>query len=381
MPKIPRKVKRRHAAFAVIILAVISLSVIVVLYFNDMSRLSTGLVNRPALFKVAAAGDWGCGSDTDMTVTNIKAKDPRIILALGDFGYQEAEDFPGHKCLDGAAWASTMKPIKKNLLMVVGNHDLTEKKYPDLLNKYLEYFGRCTPLVGCLESYYSFNLHRVHFLILNSEFGWRKGTPQYLFADNDLSKASSDTNTDWIVVAYHSARYASISAWLKLIFNTDLSNKYLKPYDDNNYDSLSKDFVNTYHPLFDKYGVDIVLQGHVHNYQRTYPLNYVSPDKPPERTSTTKDVYFRPNGQIYLTVGTGGVELNPVEPEHNIWISSLGHQSEPNDDYYIVKSDYSHYGFLEIQFSPYRKAVLGTFYGNDVLNKGSIVLDQFSIIK
>ena len=31
---------------------------------------------------------------------------------------------------------------------------------------------------------------------------------------------------------------------------------------------------DSYHPLFDMYGVDLVLQGHNHNYQRSYPLRY-----------------------------------------------------------------------------------------------------------
>ena len=29
-----------------------------------------------------------------------------------------------------------------------------------------------------------------------------------------------------------------------------------------------------YHPLFDKYGVDLVFSGDNHNYQRTFPLKY-----------------------------------------------------------------------------------------------------------
>ena len=29
-----------------------------------------------------------------------------------------------------------------------------------------------------------------------------------------------------------------------------------------------------YHPIFDKYHVDLMLQAHSHNYQRTYPIKY-----------------------------------------------------------------------------------------------------------
>ena len=68
---------------------------------------------------------------------------------------------------------------------------------------------------------------------------------------------------------------------------------------------------DAYHPLFDKYRVDLVLQGHVHNYQRTFPLEYdtVSPSSP-TRTSTSTSSYTDPNGQIFVTVGTGGINFH-----------------------------------------------------------------------
>lgn len=102
------------------------------------------------------------------------------------------------------------------------------------------------------------------------------------------------------------------------------------------------------------------------------------------RTSTEQDMYTKPKGQIYLTVGGAGAELYPIDPTINWWISSTYSsppKPEPYDDYYLSKLDDSHYGFLELQFSKERRVLLGTFYGNDVLNKGSIVLDQFSILK
>jgi hypothetical protein len=37
-----------------------------------------------------------------------------------------------------------------------------------------------------------------------------------------------------------------------------------------------------YHPLLGEYYVDMVLQGHQHNYQRIFPINYnkMVPDQP-----------------------------------------------------------------------------------------------------
>lgn len=49
-------------------------------------------------------------------------------------------------------------------------------------------------------------------------------------------------------------------------------------------------------PLFDEYGVDLVLQGHNHEYSRSYPL------KDGEITSSS--------GTVYVTTNTSGQKFN-----------------------------------------------------------------------
>lgn len=73
---------------------------------------------------------------------------------------------------------------------------------------------------------------------------------------------------------------------------------------------MIRNLQDAYHPLFDKYGVDLVLQGHNHNYQRTYPLTYNStdPSSPVITDRHTRD-YKNEKGAIFLTLGTGGKEL------------------------------------------------------------------------
>ena len=52
------------------------------------------------------------------------------------------------------------------------------------------------------------------------------------------------------------------------------------------------------------------MEGHTHNYQRSYPIKY-NPDNPsnPIITNTHKNNYTDPEGQIYAIVGTGVVYL------------------------------------------------------------------------
>ena len=71
-------------------------------------------------------------------------------------------------------------------------------------------------------------------------------------------KTSNNPSIDWIIVFYHRHIYGSGSG-----FNEE------------------KDFRKIYHPLFDKYKVDLAFQGHLHVYERTFPVTYnYETDKP-----------------------------------------------------------------------------------------------------
>jgi hypothetical protein len=76
--------------------------------------------------------------------------------------------------------------------------------------------------------------------------------------------------------------------------------------------------------IFEAGGVSLVLSGHVHNYQRTYPLKFAAttyadahapePDTPVDGKITIDHHYdgtarTRPDGVIYLVTGAGGADL------------------------------------------------------------------------
>ena len=76
--------------------------------------------------------------------------------------------------------------------------------------------------------------------------------------------------------------------------------------------------------LFEKSGVDIVFCGHIHNYQRTYPLRFVASQSANGKAVSsdghvagrwTLDTAYdgvtrtRPDGIIYIVSGAGGARL------------------------------------------------------------------------
>src|ERR1044072_7589387 len=222
-------------------------------------------------YNFAAVGDFGCSSNTVSTVNNIAGKNPEIVFGLGDYSYQPT----------GTCFFNTIAPIDSITKITFGNH---EDDDTEGFSGYITHFGLS-------QTYYSFNHQNTHILVLDTDRNsYSTGSDQYNFAVSDLQAASQAPDIDWIIVYFHKPIYTSPTST-----------------------SAESSFRSTYHPLFDQYGVDLVLQGHAHNYQRTYPLSYNpnSPSNPIVTSSSTTD-YMDPPGAIFAIVGTGGVNFHAL---------------------------------------------------------------------
>ena len=132
--------------------------------------------------------------------------------------------------------------------------------------------------------------------------------------------------------------------------------------------AIGKKIRETYHPLFEVYGVDVVLQGHVHYYQRTYPIKYNDKDSDvPLITDLDKNSYNNPEGMIFLTVGTGGV--------------GIGRPDNIGKPYYTAMSNTGVFGILNIKIKNDGSSLEGTFYSNDNSSNNQQVSDSFKITK
>jgi hypothetical protein len=268
----------------------------------------------------AAVGDWGCDANASATVSNIVSKDPELVLSLGDFSYEPTGD----------CWFDIIQPIDSKMKIAMGNHD---DETTTMLNQYMNHFN-------LEKQYYSFNYQNVHFIAMSTELPLLTGSDQYNFVINDLINATSDPNIDWIVVFVHKPLYIT------------------PPH------SVELPLKNTYHYLFDKYDVDLVLQGHVHHYERLHALMYnCTYPIDPIVTSNATRVYENPEGQVYVTVGTGGIDLDDAVEKYT--------------PYEFMTADT--YGALNID-------VMDDQRGNKILsskfidNNGTVV-DQFNITK
>jgi hypothetical protein len=275
-------------------------------------------------FNFAAVGDTNCNSITESIVEDIQTKAPEIVLGLGDYIYNDDE---------ADCWLEIVEPIDNIMKIAIGNHETGE-----ILTGLMEHYG-------LTEQYYSFDYQNVHFTVMSDYVSDEIGSEQHDFVQNDLAKAAADPNIDWIVVSHHSQKYAATK----------------------NYDIPEEnEWNNIYHPLFEQYNVDLVLQGHQHNYQRTYPIKYNSDSSiNPIITDRNTNTYTNPEGQIFLTVGTGGASLH-----------SLNGNKAP----YTVTAQDEEYGFLNLDVAGSNNGgttmLVGTFYSND-----GTVKDKFTITK
>jgi predicted MPP superfamily phosphohydrolase len=290
-------------------------------YASSSSSPSTATISN---FNFAAVGDTNCNSNTEDVVEDIQTKAPEIVLGLGDYIYND----------DTAdCWLEIVEPIDNIMRIAIGNHETGA-----ILTELMEHYD-------LTDQYYSFDYQNVHFTVMSDYVSDEIGSEQYTFVQNDLAKAAADPNIHWIVVSHHSQKYAA-------------TKNYEIP-DEN-------DWNNIYHPLFEQYNVDLVLQGHQHNYQRTYPIKY-NDDSPanPIITDRNKSTYTNPEGQIFLTVGTGGASLH-----------SLNGNKAP----YTVTAQDEEYGFLNLDVAGSNNGgttmLVGTFYSND-----GTVKDKFTITK
>ena len=224
-------------------------------------------------------------------------------------------------------WIEMSEEIKDKMKIGIGNHDTYSSKI----------FKQITKNHNLTNPYYSHDFKNIHLISLSTEHPFEEGSKQYKFIKSDLEKVSKNSNINWIIVHNHKPLY---------------SNK-------NDKDE-AEELRNTYHPLFEKYNVDLVMSSHNQYYERTYPILYnYQNDKQPVIIDYSKSNYYNTDGIMYLTVGTAGDELHDIEDK---------------EDYYVIQKE--RYGFLNLKLENNGKTKVGEFH-ND---KGKI-LDSFELIK
>ena len=222
----------------------------------------------------AAVGDWDCNSDTDKTISLMKSWNPGLIVGLGDYSYQNTK----------TCWINRIEAanIDELIEITLGNHETAEGTPSGLKDEYKTYFG--------YNAYWhAHTFQNIRFICMCSELDFSSGSAQYNFVTEELQAAKNNAAIKWIIVYCHSPLYPPSGS-------------------HHGATEWSPTLRATYHTMFEQCNVDLVLYGHNHNYDRTFPLQYNSSNQAaPIVASTATSGYVNMQGKpVMATIGTGG---------------------------------------------------------------------------
>ncbi|MDW0328532.1 MAG: metallophosphoesterase [Nitrososphaeraceae archaeon] len=276
------------------------------------------------------AGDYGCDSKTRQTIKDMEEQDTDLAFALGDLS-----EVKNPNCFfDIVSKLDNNDRFK--ITLGEADTDSNKARSSSRFSDFVRHFDLESP-------FYSFDYKNVHFLAMSTGKSlfvpYANGSEQYNFISNDLRNAANNSGIDWIMVYGYRPFFTSPT----IHPGTEVLRE-------------------TYSPLFEKYGVDLVITSHNHNYQRSYPLVHnVEDSREPLIKDVNTSYYSMPGVPIYVGVGTAGNNLYDFRGQAPFMVSQ-----------------FSETGFLHVNITKTEQNLLtGSFYNVGTGNYD----DRFIIVK
>ncbi|HEX2854561.1 MAG TPA: metallophosphoesterase family protein [Opitutaceae bacterium] len=212
--------------------------------------------------RVWVLGDPGTKNPTQIAVRDAYAKfagarPADLWLMLGDNAYPDGTDADFQKAVF-EMYPETLPSAP--LWSALGNHDARSANSITQSGVYYDIFtfptrGQAGGVPSGTEAYYSFDYANIHFVCLDSHDTDRSGDgamAQWLKAD------LAATKRDWLVVFFHHPTYT------KGTHDSDA---------DRDSGGRMNDMRQVFLPLLEAAGVDLVLTGHSHVYERSFLID------------------------------------------------------------------------------------------------------------
>ncbi|XP_028760592.1 probable inactive purple acid phosphatase 27, partial [Neltuma alba] len=246
--------------------------------------------------------------------SDVDSNNVNSIFHIGDISYATgflAEwDFFLHLIAPAASRVSYMTAI--------GNH---ERDYVDSGSLYItpDSGGECgvpyetyfqMPISAKDKPWYSIEQASVHFTVISTEHDWSENSEQYQWIQKDMASVDRK-KTPWLIFMGHRPMYSSSN------------NAFLPSVDDN--------FVKAVEPLLLENKVDLVLFGHVHNYERTCSIYQSTCRAMPTKDAKGIDTYDNKNysAPVHAVIGMAGFTLDKFPRIVDSWslkrISEFGY--------------------------------------------------------
>ncbi|XMO86780.1 metallophosphoesterase [Algibacter sp. AS12] len=242
-----------------------------------------------------------------------------MMLFLGDNAYDSG--------LDNEYQIALFNIYKEQLKNTVawstlGNHDGYSADSNTQTGPYYDIFsfptaGESGGIPSGTEAYYSFDYANIHFIVLES-YTLDTNENQMAWCTQDIQ----NTDQDWIVAIFHHPPYS-------------------KGSHDSDFEAPLVNMRNNFLPILEANGVDLILSGHSHSYERSYFINghygfsdsfdisshtVGSNGNLSGKADTADGAYQKTDtenpGAVYITTGSAG-KISGGDLDHNAMYASL----------------------------------------------------------
>jgi hypothetical protein len=237
--------------------------------------------------------------DTTLGVERLR---PLFHLLNGDLCYANVAEDRVRTWWD--FWENNSRSARNRPWMpAAGNHENELGNGPIGYQAYQTYFW-LPPTSGQTDVtrglWYAFTVGAMRIISLaNDDVVYQDGGNSYVrgyssgsqkaWLEKELAATRDNRDIDWIVVCMHQVAISTVDK-----FNgADLG--------------IREEWV----PLFDKYGVDLVVCGHEHHYERSHPIRgrLSNATLTPIPVATATDVIDTTEGTVHMVIGGGGTSL------------------------------------------------------------------------
>jgi 3',5'-cyclic AMP phosphodiesterase CpdA len=259
-------------------------------------------------------------------------------------------------------WANNSKSaMKRPWMPSPGNHENELGNGPIGYKAYQTYF-KVPKAAGQTETtrglWYAFTVGAVRVVsIANDDVAYQDSGDSYVhgyssgaqksWLEAELAAARQSHAIDWIVVCMHQVAISTASA-------------------SNGADLGIRE---EWSPLFDRYGVDLVVCGHEHHYERSHPIRgrEANATLTPIPAATATDVIDTRHGTVHMVIGGGGTSrptnsvlfdppqcrvitaVGPLDPKTNRRPPVYVHEAAP---WSAVRNAAHAYGFAAFTVDP-----------------------------
>lgn len=281
--------------------------------------------------RVAFLADMGRGAQAKAVWAAIERAAPSMVIIGGDISYAHGRSAVWDE------WFALVSPLASRIPVMVafGNHEsYCQTDGPDVqpclreVQEYLEHFH----MPNAPKRYYDFDWGPAHFVAIDTEtYEPREGVPQTNASEQiEFATASlSATDAPWKIAFFHRPLYSTTRGGEK----------------------ESAEARTALEPILDAGGVDLVLTGHAHAYERSWPL------RGGEVVRQTAEIE-QGEGWVHLVSGGGGRSLYAAFGPEAPWSATRAAQ----------------YHFLLLDISPER--IVARAIGPD-----DSLIDEFAVTR